>query len=96
LFKDFERAGGLEDISEAISILQQVVQLSPNGHPDVPGTLDNLGISFHARFACMGDLSDLSDAISAHQRAVQPTPEGHPEMPGVLNNLGNSFLSWWH
>jgi len=88
----FERIGNLPDISEAIAVLQQAVQITPNGHPDMPGWLNNLGISFQCRFQRTGDASDISEAISVQQRAVQLTPNGHAVMPGRLNNLGISFL----
>jgi len=91
LLQKFERLGNLADISEAISILQQAVQITPNGHADLPVTLNNLGNSFQSRFERMGDLSDLSEAISAQQHAVQLTSGSHPLTPTLLSNLGNSF-----
>jgi hypothetical protein len=39
----------LADFSEAISCHQKAVQLTPEGHTDMPGRLNNLGNSF--RFA---------------------------------------------
>ena len=83
----------MSDIFEAVSVNQLAVQLTPDGHPDMPERLNNLGYSFHSRFGRTGDLSDLSEAISNQQRAVQLTPDGHPDMPMYLNNLGNSFQS---
>jgi len=52
----FVRMGDLLDISEAISVQKRAVQLTPNGHPNLPSWLSNLGISFEFRFACIGDL----------------------------------------
>ena len=48
----FERAGGLADISEAISSLRKAVQLLPEEHPDRHVWLGNLGNSYQARFGC--------------------------------------------
>ena len=87
----FQRTGDLPEISEAISTQQRAVQLTPGGHPDMPGRLNNLGIAFVFRFECTGDVSDLTEAISIHQRAVQLAPDGHSGMPGYLNNLGTAF-----
>jgi len=92
LMRNFEQLGNLADISEAISIQQQAVQLTPTGHPNVPVALNNLGNSLVRRFERTGDLSDISEAISALQRAVQLTPNGHTYMLGQLCNLGVSFL----
>jgi len=93
LLEKFQRLGNLADISEAISVLQQAVQLSASGNSDGLTSLNNLGVALQSRFACMGDLSDLTEAISAQQRAVQLTPDGHPDMPLRLSNLGTSFQS---
>jgi len=73
LMEHFEHTGNLPDISEAISIQQRAVQLTPNDHPDMPAILNDLGIAFQSRFECIGDVSDLTEAISIKQRAVQLT-----------------------
>jgi len=88
----FKRTGNLSELSEAVAVMQQAIQLTPNGHAHMPGWLSNLGNSFCCRFEHTGDVSDVSEAISVQQRAVQLTPNGHADMPALLNNLGNSFL----
>ena len=85
--------GNLADISEAITILGQAIQLCPNGGQNMPAMLNNLGVSFESRFARLGDLSDLSEAISAMQRAIQLAPNDHPDRPSWLSNLGVLFQS---
>ena len=42
----FECTGDLADISDAISHQQRAVHLTPEGHANMPGQLNNLGISF--------------------------------------------------
>ena len=81
----------LADISDVISCQQKAVNLTPEGHADIPRHLSNLGNSFQTRFERTGDLADISDTISYQQKAVHLTPEGHADMPGHLSNLGNSF-----
>jgi hypothetical protein len=39
----FEHTGDLADISNAISYQQKAVHLTPEGHADMPGWLNNLG-----------------------------------------------------
>jgi ssDNA-specific exonuclease RecJ len=46
----FEHTGDLADISEAISSQQKAVQLTPEGHADMPVHLNNLGNLFLHRF----------------------------------------------
>ena len=65
--------------------------LTPDGHPDKPAYLNNLGNSFQSRFERLGDIADLDEAITAQQQAVRLTPDGHPDKPAYLNNLGTSF-----
>jgi len=89
----FELTGDVSDLSEAISVEQRAVLLTPDGHPDMPRYLNNLGTSFHSRFQPTSDLSDLSEAISIYQYAVQLTPNSHASMPVLLKNLGDSFRS---
>ena len=79
-------------MSNAISYKQKAVHFTPEGHPDIPCRLNNLGISFQTRFEHTGDLADISEAISYKQKAVHLTPEGHADFPRHLNNLGKSFL----
>ncbi|KAH6904727.1 CHAT domain-containing protein [Coprinopsis sp. MPI-PUGE-AT-0042] len=90
--RQFERTGDLVTVTEAIAVLYTAVQLTPEGHADLPGRLTNLGISFRRRFECTGNLSDMAEAISAQHRAVQLTPEGHADLPACLSNLGTSFM----
>jgi len=49
LMEHYECTGNLPDISEAISIQQRAVQLTPNDHPDMPAILNNLGVAFQSR-----------------------------------------------
>ncbi|KAF8131402.1 hypothetical protein EV363DRAFT_1583696 [Boletus edulis] len=54
-------------LEDAISTLRDAVVLTPHGHPHKPSGLNNLGLSFRARFHRLGELSDLEDAISTHR-----------------------------
>jgi len=67
--------------------------VTPDGHPDRPGHLNNLGNLFHSRFQRLGDIADLDEVITVKQQAVRLTPDGHPDKPGRLNDLGNAFQS---
>ncbi|KAH6910829.1 CHAT domain-containing protein [Coprinopsis sp. MPI-PUGE-AT-0042] len=91
LMRQFERTGDIETVTEAIAVLHRVVQLTPKGHVDLPGRLNNLASLFQGRFEHTGELSDIDKAISAQCRAMQLTPEGHADLPGFLTNLGLYF-----
>ena len=70
---------------------QKVVDLTPEGHPEMHGHLNNLGNSHMLRFTRTKDLLDISKAISSLQNAVHLTPPGHADMPIYLTTLGSSF-----
>ncbi|KAF6750585.1 CHAT domain-containing protein [Ephemerocybe angulata] len=91
LSRSFERTGDLSDLIDSIAMHQQAVDLTPDGHADLPGRLSNLGNVFLSRFERTGELSDIVDAISAQQKAVDLASHGHPDLPGCLTNLGNAF-----
>jgi hypothetical protein len=74
-------------------MFEDAVQLTPEGHPEKPSRLSNLGISLSCCFQHSGNLNDLNKSILMFEDAVQLTPEGHPDMPSRLSNLGNSLLS---
>ncbi|KAF8119819.1 CHAT domain-containing protein [Boletus edulis] len=111
LLKRFEQYGDLADLQQAIGHLQTLIRSVPvwdDGYRAGLGNLgvalfrlNNLGISFRARFDRLGELRDVEDAISTHRDAVDAisthrdavvlTPHGHPDKLGGLSSLGNSF-----
>jgi tetratricopeptide (TPR) repeat protein len=92
LVRRFERLGNMDDIQAAITRQQEVVDLTPDDHPNKPMYLNNLGASFLARFRRLGNLDDIDAAIAQHQASINLTPDGHPEKVKYLTNLGNSLL----
>ncbi|KAF6765332.1 CHAT domain-containing protein [Ephemerocybe angulata] len=87
----FERTGELSTLNDGISSVRQAVDLTPQGHANLPTRLSNLGGMLMRRFERMGELLDLAEAITVQQNGVELTPQGHTDLPGQLNNLGNSF-----
>ncbi|THU96590.1 TPR-like protein [Dendrothele bispora CBS 962.96] len=73
--------------------MEEVIKLTPDGHPKKAGRLSNLGNAFHNRFEHVGELGDIENAILAKQQAVDLTPDGHANKAAWLNNLGNAFQS---
>ncbi|TEB18348.1 hypothetical protein FA13DRAFT_1720119 [Coprinellus micaceus] len=63
LYDRFKQAGDLNDISEAISTLREVVEKTPEWDVNLPARLNNLGNSFARRFEHTGNPSDLAEAI---------------------------------
>ncbi|KAG9084522.1 hypothetical protein FS749_005180 [Ceratobasidium sp. UAMH 11750] len=65
--------------------------LTPDGHPDKPATLNNLGNSYQVRFEHLESLGDLEKSIDCHERTLILTPDDHPAKYVYLMNLGDRF-----
>lgn len=87
MLEQSRRLGNLADISEVISIQQQAVQLTPEGHPDMSVLLSSLGSSFGR------SLRHLESHLSIPARRFQFSPNTHSCIPMMLNNLGVFFQS---
>jgi tetratricopeptide (TPR) repeat protein len=88
----FECLHDLGDLNKSVSVQEDAVHLTPEGHPDKPLQLNNLGGSLMCRFEYLGDLGDLNKSVSVREDAVHLTPQGHPDKPLLLNNLGGSLM----
>ena len=77
------------DLDKAIEVTQQAVDLTPEGHSDLPALLNNLGSHLSDRYYLTSDKVDLDKAIEVTQQAVDLTPKGHSDLPKRLNNLGS-------
>ncbi|KDR74249.1 hypothetical protein GALMADRAFT_123687 [Galerina marginata CBS 339.88] len=58
-----------EDLFEAMSIHEQVVESTPNGHAELTNRLTQLGTSYLHRSEITGSKSDLEKAISLYRQA---------------------------
>jgi hypothetical protein len=55
----FERLDDLDDINKSLTIFEDADQLTPDGQPDKPSRLNNLGNSLSRRFEWLGDLKGI-------------------------------------
>ncbi|KJZ72809.1 hypothetical protein HIM_07753 [Hirsutella minnesotensis 3608] len=78
----------MDDLSRAVEVAEMAVAATPQGHPDRPGRLNNLGNRLGSRFERTGSMDDLSLAVEVADMAVAATPQGHPDRAAMLNNLG--------
>lgn len=75
-------------LDEAISCLGEALDALPDGHPQRPGCLSNLGLALGDRFhAPGGTTGHLTEAITALRTAAELLPDRHPDRPSVQNNL---------
>ncbi|KAJ7850336.1 CHAT domain-containing protein [Mycena leptocephala] len=70
LLRRFKRSGDLMDINQAVTKLQAAVELTEDGHPDMPSLLSNLGLSLQHRFDQLHDPQDLHQTLVQFTRAA--------------------------
>lgn len=92
VLRRFVRLGDLSDLNKSVLILEDAVQLTPDGHPNLPSRLNDLGGLFSSRFDRLGNLNDINKSVLMFEDAVRLTQDGHPAKPSWLNNLGNSLF----
>ncbi|KAJ3573299.1 hypothetical protein NPX13_g4752 [Xylaria arbuscula] len=87
LAENYQQTGRLEDLNEAIRIMEQMIEMA--GRYTQPFMLSNLGAFLGRRFERTGSIDDLNRAVNVADQAVDATPADHPDRAGRLNNLGN-------
>ncbi|CAE7152940.1 unnamed protein product [Rhizoctonia solani] len=55
----FRKLGKTEDLNKAVECFSQAVALTPDGDPEMPRRIVNMGLSYTDRFRRMGQLNDL-------------------------------------
>ncbi|KAF2804516.1 uncharacterized protein BDZ99DRAFT_544163 [Mytilinidion resinicola] len=93
LLQNYERYGSIEDLDKAISVIEQVLNITPQGSEDLAAMLSNFGAMLSRRFERTGSMDDLNQAVDVANMAVEATPQDHPKRAGRLSNLGNRFGS---
>ncbi|KAK0717749.1 hypothetical protein B0T26DRAFT_303312 [Lasiosphaeria miniovina] len=86
LAKSYEQIGHLEDLKEAIKIMEQVLELG--GAYIEPDMLSNLGAMLGLQFIRIGSIDDLNRAVDVTSTAVDATSQDHPNRVTIFNNLG--------
>ncbi|KAJ7754390.1 CHAT domain-containing protein, partial [Mycena maculata] len=79
----------LRDLEAAVQ--SNLEKLTPAGHPERAGRIEDLAVSLGNRYRRMGDLEDLEAALRHNLEAVDLTPTEHPDRPPRLQNLATSF-----
>ena len=68
--EQFQAKGQVADIDTAIEKLVHALELTPDGHPNKPGRLSNLGISHRTRFERLGEMADIDKAIGNFEQCA--------------------------
>jgi hypothetical protein len=78
--------GSIDNLNWAITIEEQALESTPEGHLDRAMYLKILGIALQSRFERTRSMDDLDRGITTNEQAVDSTPDGHPARVMCLNN----------
>ncbi|KAG8790730.1 hypothetical protein FRC12_011175 [Ceratobasidium sp. 428] len=82
------------DLEASMGYTHRAVLLLPDGHPDRPGYLVNLGAIYNSRYERLQDFFDLETAIELYDLAASLVLDGSSDMrPFILDRLGSAYLS---
>ncbi|KAJ7723014.1 CHAT domain-containing protein, partial [Mycena maculata] len=95
LLQRFYDTGDLDALNTAVQKFQEVVNLTPQDHPDRAGWLHDFAVSVRNRYQRLGDVKDLEAAVEKFQEAVDLTPVDHPDRAGRLQSVAKSFGDWY-
>ncbi|KAH6871552.1 CHAT domain-containing protein [Thelonectria olida] len=91
LSKRYEQTGMIEDLDDAIKVVNMAVDDMSPDHPALAGALGDLAKQRHMRFELTGLTEDLDHAIEIAAKAVKDLPQDHPDFASLLGNFG-----YWH
>ncbi|KAG8735003.1 hypothetical protein FRC10_011092 [Ceratobasidium sp. 414] len=82
-------------MDKAITFQRHALQLTPDGHADLPRHLYNLGKFLLHRYHRLKELSDLDEAILFLNRAI-PRVVDDPDRPGRFETLSDAYVQRFH
>ena len=86
----YENTGAMADLDRAVSLFQQAVAATPDGHPDRARRLSNLGGALRDRYEHTRDPADLDRAIDLLEQAMVVTPSDQPDRSPELDQASGS------
>jgi CHAT domain-containing protein len=86
----YERSG--EGLERAIAVQEEAVALTPTGHPDRPGYLNDLGDIYRLSHERSGEYEPLQCATKSLEEAVYLISLDDSRHSRCLNSLGNVYL----
>ncbi|KAJ7731763.1 hypothetical protein B0H16DRAFT_1893242 [Mycena metata] len=92
LLRRFETDGDLDDLTRALTMLEDVVSLLPEGHPDSLSNLHSLGNALLWQFERFGDLASLNRSVGILKEAKDLCSIIHSHREWIVNDLANSLL----
>ena len=91
----YDRDHDISDLTEAIALRREAIQLTSLSDPNRASHVHDLGIALSSRYNRDHDISDLTEAIVLCREAVQLTSSSDPHRASRLSNLGTLFETWY-
>src|SRR5260370_41355571 len=79
-----------------IGLLQEAVDLTPEGATARTARLCNLAGALRRRAERYGDVEDLDHAVAAYEDALEHYPPQGADVAGYLSNLANGLRDRYH
>jgi tetratricopeptide (TPR) repeat protein len=86
-FTLYKQHGDIMCLHMSVATSRLSVDCTPGDDETLPGRLESLGASLHARFHQLGERVDIEEAFLAQRFAADLTPGGHPERSTYLSTL---------
>ncbi|WP_330261000.1 CHAT domain-containing protein [Streptomyces sp. NBC_00539] len=88
----FDLTGSLEDLNDAVTVLQEAVATAQPHDPQYAGILSHLGLGLFLRSERTGDPDDLNSAIGHFRKALRAFPADFSDRSGTLSNLAGALV----
>ena len=92
LLDKFQCLGQMEDLNHAITVLEQVIAITPTGHSSLSDHFHNLSVALMFRYEETGSMLDLDCAITKVKEALGLTRPSDPYYALCLDHLGSCSL----
>jgi len=84
------------DQDEVIQDFRQVIETTPDDHPDRASRLHRLGAKLYDRYERTDQIDDINQAIHYYHQAVKVTPDKHPDRASLFQSLGAKLRGRYH
>jgi hypothetical protein len=72
-------------------LAENILELTPDGHPAKPSRCSWLGNALQSRFEHIGDLGDLHRLVVQQYKVLHLAPEDYCSKPSYLMSLGQAL-----
>ena len=79
------------DFDRVIQYFQEILDNTPNDHPDRASRLRDLGSTYHDKYLKTESIADLEMYMKLYEDALEAAPNDYPERAWILRSLGYAY-----